>query len=61
MSHCKKVSRAEARETCALQKLLHCLFDEGGNGDGHTNHRVVAGANQAHHLYASWTLAIALG
>ena len=32
--------------------LFHRLFDVGGNGDGHTDHRVVTRADQARHLYA---------
>ena len=34
------------------QGLLACLFDSNRYSNGHTNHGVVTGADEAHHLYA---------
>lgn len=32
------------------QDLLACLFDSNGYGHSHTNHGVVSGADESHHL-----------
>ena len=38
------------------QGLLAGLFDSNGHGNGHTDHGVVTGADETHHLFASVSL-----
>ena len=42
--------RAKAFAPAFPANLFHCLFRRGGDGNGSADHRVVAHADQAHHL-----------
>ena len=48
----EEISPAPGLKDLKKQKLFHCLFDSNGNGYGHTDHRIVTRADQAHHFFA---------